>query len=132
MHGLALAVHGPAVGDALLEGSPLAQRAHGGEQGGLEPAAVLVQTLHIHVGGPEAWSFFMAAKWEEPESNQPSRVSVSLVKPALAPQWGQAKPSGRISSASLANQALEPSAAKSLEMASMVSSVQMGLPQSLQ
>ena len=53
VHSLALAVHGPAVGDALLEGSPLAQRAHGGEQGGLEPAAVLVQTLHIHVGGPE-------------------------------------------------------------------------------
>ena len=84
------------------------------------------------VAGQKPWSFFMAAKWEEPESNQPSRVSVSLVKPALAPQWGQAKPSGKISSASLANQALEPSAAKSLEMASMVSSVQMGLPQSLQ
>ena len=28
----------------------------------------------------------MAAKWEEPESNQPSRVSVSLVKPVLLPQ----------------------------------------------
>ena len=53
VHGLALAVHGPAVGDALLEGRALAQGAHGGEQGGLEPAAVLVQTLHIHVGGPE-------------------------------------------------------------------------------
>ena len=51
VHGLALAVHRPAVGDALLEGSPLAQRAHGGEQGGLEPAPVLVQALQIEVGG---------------------------------------------------------------------------------
>ena len=74
----------------------------------------------------------MAAKWVEPESNQPSRVSSSLVKPALEPQWGQVKPSGRISSASLANQALEPSFSKRAEMAAMVSSVQMGLPQSLQ
>ena len=28
----------------------------------------------------------MAAKWVEPESNQPSRVSSSLVKPVLLPQ----------------------------------------------
>ena len=54
VHGLALAVHGPAVGDALLEGCALAKGAHGGQQRGLEPAAVLVQALHIHGGGPEA------------------------------------------------------------------------------
>ena len=74
----------------------------------------------------------MAAKWVEPESNQPSRVSSSLSKPDLEPQWGQVKPSGRISSAVLANQALEPSFSNRAEMAAMVSSVQMGLPQSLQ
>ena len=74
----------------------------------------------------------MEAKWVEPESNQPSSVSLSCSKPADLPQWGQVKPSGRNSSASLANQALEPSLAKRSEMAAMVSSVQMGLPQSLQ
>ena len=54
VHGSALAVHGPAVGDALLEGRALAEGAHGGQQRGLEPAAVLVQALQIHGGGPEA------------------------------------------------------------------------------
>ena len=54
VHGLALAVHGPAVGQALLEGSTPAQSAHGHQQRGLEPAAILVKTLHIHGGGPEA------------------------------------------------------------------------------
>ena len=68
----------------------------------------------------------------EPESNQPSRVSSSLVKPLFFPQWGQVKPSGRISAASNSYQALEPRSAKSLETAAMVSSVQMGLPQWLQ
>ena len=53
VHGLALAVHRPAVGDALLERSAAAQRAYGYQQGGLEPAAVLVKTLDIHGGGPE-------------------------------------------------------------------------------
>ena len=74
----------------------------------------------------------MEARWVEPESNHPSRVSSSLVKPDALPQWGQVKPAGRISAASLANQALEPSAAKRSEMIPMVSSVAMGLPQSLQ
>ena len=105
------------MGDALLKRRALAQSAHSGEERGLEPAAVLIQALQVQV---------------EPESNQPSRVSSSLVKPALEPQWGQVKPSGRISSASLANQALEPFSAKSLLTAAMVSSLQMGLPQSAQ
>ena len=74
----------------------------------------------------------MEAKWEEPESNHPSRVSSSLVKPLALPQWGQVKPAGRMSAASLANQALDPSAAKRSEITWMVSSVTMGLPQSLQ
>ena len=82
--------------------------------------------------GQNPWSFFMEARWVEPESNHPSRVSSSLVKPDALPQWGQVKPAGRISAASLANQALEPSAAKRSEMIPMVSSVAMGLPQSLQ
>ena len=54
VHGLALAVHGPAVGQALLIGCALAQRADSHQQTGLEPAAVLVKALDIHVGGPEA------------------------------------------------------------------------------
>ena len=41
----------------------------------------------------------MEAMWVLPESNQPSRVSVSLVK-ALPPQCGQVKPSGSSSPAS--------------------------------
>ena len=57
VHRAALAVHGPAVGDALLEGSALTERAHGGQQGGLEPAAVLVEALEVHRGGPEALIF---------------------------------------------------------------------------
>ena len=82
--------------------------------------------------GQKFWSFCMEAKWVEPESNQPSRVSSSLVKPVLEPQWGQAKSSGRISLASISYQALEPFSPKSLLTASMVSSVTMGLPQSAQ
>ena len=74
----------------------------------------------------------MAAKWVEPESNQPSSVSVSLSKPADLPQWGQVKPLGRMSAASLSNQALEPSFSNSSATASMLSGVQTGLPQSLQ
>ena len=74
----------------------------------------------------------MAAKWVEPESNQPSSVSVSFSKPALLPQWGQVKPAGRMSSAAMSNQALEPFFSNREATASMLSSVQMGLPQSLQ
>ena len=74
----------------------------------------------------------MDAKCVEPESNQPSSVSSSLVKPALLPQCGQAKPLGKMSAASISNQALEPFSAKRAETASMVSSVQTGLPQSAQ
>ena len=96
VHGLALAVHGPAVGDALLEGRALAEGAHGGQQGGLEPAAVLVQALQIHgrqarSPGPASWT----AKWVEPESNQPSRVSLSLVKPVCAAAVGAGEALGQ-------------------------------------
>src|SRR5699024_4392359 len=82
------------------------------------------------VAGQKPWSFFMEAKWVEPESNQPSRVSSSLVKGPLLPQWGQVKPWGRISAAERSYQALEPFSAKRALTAAMVSSVQMGLPQS--
>ena len=74
----------------------------------------------------------MEAKWVEPESNQPSSVSLSCSKPADLPQWGQVKPSGRISYAVISNHALEPFSSNKRETASMVSGVQMGLPQSLQ
>ena len=74
----------------------------------------------------------MAAKWVEPESNQPSSVSVSFSKPAALPQWGQVKPLGRISAASISNHALEPFSSNRPATASMLSSVQTGLPQSLQ
>ena len=84
------------------------------------------------VAGQKCWSRSMAAKWVEPESNQPSSVSVSFSKPAALPQWGQVKPLGRMSAASMSNQALEPSFSKRDATASMLSGVQMGLPQSLQ
>ena len=83
------------------------------------------------VEGQKPWSRFMAAKWVEPESNQPSRVLVSWEK-CLPPQWGQTKPSGRISHAGRSNQALEPSFSKSWATASMLSSVQTGFLQSSQ
>ena len=54
VHGLALAVDGPAVRDALFERSALAQCADGGQQRGLEPAAILVEALQIDGRGPEA------------------------------------------------------------------------------
>ena len=73
----------------------------------------------------------MAAKWVEPESNQPSRVSVSCVK-CVPPQCGHTKPSGRMSFASRSNQALEPSFSNSSATASMLSSVQTGFLQSSQ
>ena len=72
----------------------------------------------------------MEATWVEPESNQPSSVSVSLVN-SVQPHV-QAKPSGSSSLASSSNQALEPRSPKMAEMRSMVSGVQMGLPHSAQ
>ena len=74
----------------------------------------------------------MEAMWVLPESNQPSSVSVSLVKPVLPPQCGQVKPSGRSSFASASNQMFEPCSPKSRETFSMVSGVHTGLPQSAQ
>ena len=54
VHGLALTVDRPAVGQALAVRSALAERADGHEQGRLEPAAVLVAALDIHIRRPEA------------------------------------------------------------------------------
>ena len=84
------------------------------------------------VAGQKCWSRSMAAKWVEPESNQPSSVSVSCVKPLALPQCGQVKPSGRMSAASMSNHAFEPFFSNRFATASIVSSVQTGLPQSLQ
>ena len=81
--------------------------------------------------GQKPWSRFMAAKWVEPESNQPSRVFVSLVK-WVPPQWGHLKPAGRSSEASCSNQALEPFSPKTFATDSMLSSVQTGFLQSSQ
>ena len=66
-----------------------------------------------------------------PESNQPSSVSVSLVK-CTPPQCGQTKPFGSSSSASSSNQAFEPFSRKISDTDFIVSSVQTGLPQSEQ
>ena len=54
VHRLALAVNSPAVGQALFVRGALAQRADRDEQRGLEPAAILVAALHIHICRPEA------------------------------------------------------------------------------
>ena len=54
VHGLALAIDRPAVGDALFKGSALAQRADSGQQTRLEPAAVLIKALKVDCRGPEA------------------------------------------------------------------------------
>ena len=54
VHGLALAVDRPAVGQALAVRGALAERADGHEQRRLEPAAVLVAALDIHIRRPEA------------------------------------------------------------------------------
>jgi hypothetical protein len=73
----------------------------------------------------------MEAKCVEPESNQPSSVSVSLSN-SVPPQCGQLRPSGTSSMASRSNQAFEPDSPKSSEMRAIVSSVQTGLPHFLQ
>ena len=54
VHGAPLAVDRPAVGQALAVRSALAERADGHEQRRLEPAAVLVAALDIHIRRPEA------------------------------------------------------------------------------
>ena len=54
VHRLALAVNRPAVGETFLIGSAHAQRADRDEQGGLEPAAILIAAFHVHIGRPEA------------------------------------------------------------------------------
>ena len=53
VHGASLTVHRPAVGQNLLEGCAVSQRANGGQKAGLEPAAVLVGALQIYVGRPQ-------------------------------------------------------------------------------
>ena len=72
----------------------------------MEPAAVLVAALEVDVGRPGQVrrACPRTAAWEEPESNQTSRMSVSLSK-SVPPHFGQAKPSGRSSRASRAYQA---------------------------
>ena len=54
VHCLALTVDRPAVGQALAVRSALAERADGHEQRRLEPTAVLVAALDIHIRRPEA------------------------------------------------------------------------------
>ena len=53
VHSSSLAVHNPAVGEDLLEGSAAIQCSHRGQKRGLEPTAVLIRALQINVGGPE-------------------------------------------------------------------------------
>ena len=72
--------------------------------------------------------FSSTAKWLEPESNQPSSVSVSFVK-VFPPQCGQTKPSGINSEASFSYHELEPSFAKISETEFIVSSVHTGFLQ---
>ena len=52
MHCLALAVNDPAVGENGSVGRTLSLCTDGGEQGGLEPASVLVCALEVHIGRP--------------------------------------------------------------------------------
>ena len=54
VHRLAFTVDGPAVRDALFEGSPFPQRADCGQKRRLEPAAVLIKTLEVNGRRPEA------------------------------------------------------------------------------
>ena len=54
VHLAPFAVHRPAVGQAFLIRSTLAQRADRHQQRRLEPAAVLVAAFDVHRGGPEA------------------------------------------------------------------------------
>ena len=54
VHGTAFAVHGPSVSDALFKRSAFSQCADCCQQGRLEPSTVLIQTLEIYGGRPEA------------------------------------------------------------------------------
>ncbi len=53
VHGPALAVYRPAMGQHLTEGSTLVKGTYGGQEGGLEPTTVLIGTLQIHVRRPQ-------------------------------------------------------------------------------
>ena len=76
--GAALFVEGPAGGRDHPVGSVAAQR-DGGEQGGVEPAAVLVAALGVEVGGEVELGFVSRTACQlAPDSNQTSRMSISL------------------------------------------------------
>ncbi|MPM45539.1 hypothetical protein SDC9_92227 [bioreactor metagenome] len=95
MHGLALAVHGPAVGHALLKRRAPAQSAHGHQQRGLEPAAILVQPLQIHSGGPEALIPLHGGKVGGAGVEPPVQRILLLVKALGGPAVGAGKPGGQ-------------------------------------
>ena len=104
----------PCVTHCLVR-SALAQRADRGQERRLEPAAVLIERPRDRrsAGQKPGDRARMEAKCVEPESNQPSSVSVSLSK-CFPPQCGQVKPSGSSSSASFSNQTFEPNSREEL------------------
>ena len=57
MHGAAVGIEGPAVRDAFFVRSGTFE-ADAGEERALEPAAELVATFEVHVGGPRQAVFF--------------------------------------------------------------------------
>ena len=81
----ALRVDEEAVGEAGLERRALAAHRQRGQQGRLEPAAVLVGALEVEVRGDAQTARLERRRPSEmPESNQTSRMSSSLVKLAAA------------------------------------------------
>ncbi len=88
--GAALLVERPAGGGDHLVGR-VAADADAAEQGGVEPAAVLVAAFGVEVGGEAAssGSTSSTACQLAPDSNQTSRMSISLRKSSTVPQWGR-------------------------------------------
>ena len=84
-------------------------RAEPDEQRALEPSAVLVAALEVHVGRPAELGSHATARPRgcDPESNQTSRMFISRSK-LVPPQAGQASPGGTKSSVGRLYQASAP------------------------
>ena len=94
VHGASLTVHRPAVGQNLLEGCAVSQRADGGQKAGLEPASVLVGAFQIDVGRPQLGSVLHEGGVVGGAGVKPAVQSVGLLVEGFAAAMGAAQPFG--------------------------------------
>ena len=102
----------PCVSTCLIRRAPARGQRH--EQRALEPAAVLVAALEVHVRRPRRAGRSAAAR---PRGSTPSRTTrrecPARARTMVPPHFGQARPSGRNSSIGRSYQASAPCCSKS-------------------